>query len=271
VKAPICYYQARQGSPALAATVAGGSYYKTGTSNISSDWTAVVNYVKGHAYDNKGSLQIGFRRNSQGGHAINFLRYEEVNGQARIYAYDNNFPNAETYFYKDSSGYVRQAPYETFSGPIDCIALRDVATYYSRVGSFDTTHVIYAEKDAIAISSVSVFPMDGGVELGEYVMYEIPSSYSSVTITPLVDNAEFVYLDDTYSFGEVDADTVGRLVLATTEEIGASPQSNFTIQNPGGDDGKKYISLWGKTTKYESNFWNWLLVIICFGWIWMAF
>jgi hypothetical protein len=31
------------------------------------------------------------------------------------------------------------------------------------------------------------------------------------------------------------------------------------------------IKLWGKTTKYPSNFLNWLLVIVCFGWIWMAF
>ncbi|MDR1734222.1 MAG: InlB B-repeat-containing protein, partial [Oscillospiraceae bacterium] len=31
------------------------------------------------------------------------------------------------------------------------------------------------------------------------------------------------------------------------------------------------IHLWGKHTKYESNFINWLLVIICFGWIWMTF
>ena len=31
------------------------------------------------------------------------------------------------------------------------------------------------------------------------------------------------------------------------------------------------ISLWGKLTKYESTFWNWLMVIFLFGWIWMAF
>jgi hypothetical protein len=31
------------------------------------------------------------------------------------------------------------------------------------------------------------------------------------------------------------------------------------------------IRLWGKTTKYASNFLNWLLCIVCFGWIWMAF
>jgi|GEM_PF-4233615 len=34
---------------------------------------------------------------------------------------------------------------------------------------------------------------------------------------------------------------------------------------------QKYIRLWGKTTKYAANFWNWLLCIFCFGWIWMMF
>ena len=33
----------------------------------------------------------------------------------------------------------------------------------------------------------------------------------------------------------------------------------------------KMIKLWGKTTTYVSNFGNWLLCILCFGWIWMAF
>lgn len=36
-------------------------------------------------------------------------------------------------------------------------------------------------------------------------------------------------------------------------------------------DNTKYIKLWGKTTKYISNFGNWLMVIFLFGWIWMAF
>jgi hypothetical protein len=31
------------------------------------------------------------------------------------------------------------------------------------------------------------------------------------------------------------------------------------------------IRLWGKNTGYASNIWNWLLCILCFGWIWMAF
>jgi hypothetical protein len=39
----------------------------------------------------------------------------------------------------------------------------------------------------------------------------------------------------------------------------------------GAVDTTNYIKLWGKTTKYVSNFWNWLLCILCFGWIWMAF
>jgi uncharacterized repeat protein (TIGR02543 family) len=31
------------------------------------------------------------------------------------------------------------------------------------------------------------------------------------------------------------------------------------------------IRLWGKNTSRASNFMNWLLCIVCFGWIWMAF
>ena len=83
VKRPICYYQGRQGSYSANAIVAGGSTYLYGGSDISSDWQAVVNYVKSHKYDNTGLLQIGFRKNLEGGHAINFLRYENINGQDR--------------------------------------------------------------------------------------------------------------------------------------------------------------------------------------------
>ena len=31
------------------------------------------------------------------------------------------------------------------------------------------------------------------------------------------------------------------------------------------------IRLWGKNTKYASSFWNWLMCILLFGWIWMYF
>jgi len=37
-------------------------------------------------------------------------------------------------------------------------------------------------------------------------------------------------------------------------------------------DDSAYFKLWGKTTTYlKSDFWNWILLIVCFGWIWMAF
>jgi hypothetical protein len=34
---------------------------------------------------------------------------------------------------------------------------------------------------------------------------------------------------------------------------------------------KEYIKLWGKTTKWEKSPLNWFFLIVCFGWIWMAF
>jgi hypothetical protein len=63
-------------------------------------------------------------------------------------------------------------------------------------------------------------------------------------------------------------------VCGQTVETGTIPATGGG--GGGGDpvdpvDTTKYISLWGKTTGYVSNFLNWLLCIICFGWIWMAF
>ena len=249
VKEPICYYQAAQGSYSINSTVAGGTWYKTydpitgkGEINIDKDWNDVVNYVKNHNYDNKGSLQIGFRQQGVGGHAINFIRYEEVNGQPRIYVYDNNFPTVETYFYKDSDNQIRQAPYSTFSGPIDCIALRDVSKYFNEVDSFDSTRYIYADSNSVYISGVSVYPIDCGVEKGERVVFEISANVKQVTITPLVDNAEFTYLNKEYSFGNINNETVAVFKLANSNDSSMSePEMNIvnkseiitaTIQNP---------------------------------------
>jgi len=36
-------------------------------------------------------------------------------------------------------------------------------------------------------------------------------------------------------------------------------------------DPKQYFKLWGKVTRWEKTFWNWVLLIVCFGWIWMWF
>lgn len=195
VKQPICHYQGMQGSYATRATVAGGSFYLSNRYKIASDWQEVVDYVSNHSYDDSGLLQIGFRKNNQGGHAVNFLRYENVNGQDRIYAYDNNFPTQETYFYRDSSGSVRQTPVQTFSGAIDCIALRDCRKYFSTVEDFDATRVLYmAEKTARVEGEYTMTYMEVGPTDGEYVMYEIPANVDRVTIVPKIDNATFTYM-----------------------------------------------------------------------------
>ena len=229
VKKPICYYQGIQGQYALRATVAGGSFYKTGTNDIYSDWTAVVNYVKNHDYDGEGKLQIGFRKNNEGGHAINFLRYENVNGQDRLYAYDNNFPNRETYFYRGEDGNVYQTPVQTFSGAIDCIALRDVSVYFSIVGDFNASHVLYVAKDAATVEGYAYYYMEGSLDGVEYVMYEIPADVSGVRIIPAVDNADFIYMDTEYSFGSIGDDTYGVLTFASTDEHGVETPSSFKI------------------------------------------
>lgn len=221
VKQPICHYQRMQGSHAKRATVAGGSFYLSDDNeyDIASDWREVVSYVRDHSYDDTGLLQIGFRKNNHG-HAINFLRYENVNGQDRIYAYDNNFPTQESYFYRDSSGNVQQTPVQTFSGAIDCIALRDCRTYFNIVGDFDATHVLYMAKDAASVEGDYPYSyMEAGFSDQEYVMYEIPANVDSVIIIPHTDNASFVYMDETYSFGEVTEETRGELKLASEGSV----------------------------------------------------
>lgn len=212
VRTPICTYQAIQGSYRDGATVAGGSYYLTRVYDIQSDWQEVVDYVRNHEYDHTGALQIGFRQGDSG-HAINFLRYEVVDGEERIYAYDNNTPEIETYFYMDS-GNVFQAPESeaTFFGAIDCIALRDVQTYYNLVQDFDESNVLYGSEDSVFISEALAYPMES--DNAPYSMFEIPSDVEQITIIPLVDNATFTYLGQTYNFGNIDEDTVGILKLA---------------------------------------------------------
>ncbi len=241
VDAPICYYQPIQHSYSTNAMVAGGTNYKNRNKwDIASDWNEVINYVKNHSHDNKGDLQIGFRGKydyygtaKEGGHAINFLRYEEVNGQPRIYAYDNNFPDTETYFYKDSNGNIKQAPKATFDISIDCIALRSIPKYFDLAADYDSTRYIYAEKDSISIEGLDAYLMDGSTEMGSTVMFEVPAGVNQITIVPLVDNAEFEYLDESYSFGAVDVDTVGVFTLATSDDQGSGSSPSFTIENEG--------------------------------------
>ena len=234
VQKTICYYQDIQGSYSQKAIVAGGTRYKDGYNDITSDWSAVVNYVKSHEYDNTGELQIGFRQ-GKFGHAINFLRYENVNGEDRIYAYDNNFPDTETYFYKGSDGKIYQKPYSTFSGAIDCIALRSVEKYFDLAKKFNWLRVIYAWADSIEVKGVEGYPMEMG-DSGEYMMYEIPEGMDEVVIVPLTDNATFEYMDEDYQFGTVDDNTYGVFTLSISEE---NTDCSFVVK----DDGNKNDSV----------------------------
>ncbi|MBQ2963843.1 MAG: hypothetical protein IJE14_04195 [Clostridia bacterium] len=215
VKEPVCYYQNIQAKYAQNAIVAGGWYYKNGFPFISYDWNDVVNYVDNHEYDNKGTLQIGYRQ-GKSGHAINFLRYEVVNGQERIYAYDNNFPDTEVYFYKAENGDILQAPYATFDGAIDCIALRSVEKYFNSLSDYDATRYIFADENDISIPGAIKYPLDCGADK-ERVVFEIPDGEEKVVIVPLVENAEFEYLNVTYNFDQAEAGQAGEFTLAQDE------------------------------------------------------
>ena len=240
VKAPICHYQAIQGSKAQAAIVAGGSFYLNKKSDISADWSEVTGYVKDHSFDDKGTLQVSIRSGA-GGHAINFLRYSVVNGQERIYVYDNNCPDRESYLYKGLDGKVYQSPYSTFDDGIDCIGLRSVEKYFSIVGNyFDSndramqekylSHAIYAEKGTISVSGATEYLLEAGGTESEYVVFEIPEGCETATITPHVDNATFTYLDEEYSFGKINDETRGEFKLSDSAE---ENNASLTIQNEG--------------------------------------
>ena len=246
VKAPICYYQKLQGSKSKAAIVAGGSYYLNKKFDISSDWAEIVNYVKDHSFDDKGTLQVTTiswksKDDEYGAHAVNFLRYSVVNGQERIYVYDNNIPNKETYLYKGLDGKVYQAPSSTFADGIISIDLRSVEKYFSIVGNyFDSndramqekylSHAIYAEKGAISVSGATEYLFIAGDTESEYVVFEIPEGCETATITPHVDNATFTYLDEEYSFGKINDETKGEFKLSDSAE---ENNASLTIQNEG--------------------------------------
>ncbi len=225
VKKPICYYQRRQSSSTI---VAGGRRYKNQKTNAASDWSEAVNYVKSGNYNNKGKLIISVKY-GKFGHAVDFLYYKEVNGQQRIYVYDNNIPSIETYFYKGTDGKIYQAPNKTFPYS-DCIAVRSFDECIAHAGDYDGTHVIYAEDGAISVEGAVPTPMDCGTE-SAYVLFEIPENYCEVIITPLTDNAEFSYMDETYSFGEINEDTYGTFTLASDLDGATDSTQKLFIEN----------------------------------------
>lgn len=215
----ICHYQAIQGPYIKFANVAGDCYEDLNNLNTPLlDWISVVNYVKDSKHNNKGDLILDCQgeymsngKKKTGGHAINFIRYENVNGQDRIYVYDSNFPNEETYFYKGNDGNIYEAPKSTFTGKITRIGLMSVEKYLKKIKNFDPSRAVYAKSGTISIEGVESYPMMGGED---GVMYEIPDGVEHITITALTEDAEFEYLGNTYNFSQVDEDSAMIFELA---------------------------------------------------------
>ena len=227
VKEPICHYFLIQGPTERKSMVAGGNIDLQNKTDINADWNACVNFVKNHKYDNKGVLNVGMWFKGGGGHAVNFLYYKEVNGQQRIYVYDNNFPEIETYYYIGSDGYVHQAPKQTTNKPIIGIDLMDTNKYFTLARSFDAKHYIYANKNEITVEGAKMYYMKCGPESSSYVMYEIPENATEVSVTPLVKNASFEYIDNSYSFEEVNSKTYG--ILTIPSKAIAGQKAEFEI------------------------------------------
>ena len=238
VKNLICYYQDAQCKYVRQATVAGGRYYKYLTWDVEADWSEVVNYVKNHNYDNTGLLQIVIYKNYDGisGHAVNFLYYKVVDGQERLYAYDNNYPDIETYFYQGSDGRVYQAPRTAYSNGVDTIQLVSVPRYFEVVEDYDFTRYISAEEGNIEVKGSTKYYEIGG-DGNARVIYEIPQGIDKATIIPLEDNASFEYLNYEYSFDEINDLTVGSLNLLSIGDVPTSTtfeilEIGFEIQSP---------------------------------------
>ena len=221
---PICYYQPIQGGYLSGAIVAGHE----GT--VSEQWRSAVDYVKDHSFDGTGALTVTIRTyvdGTQYGHALTFLRYEKVNGQDRIYAYDNETPTFDTYFYLTAEG-IRQGPEGAAYAPYPInykFDLNDVATYFENAKSYDPTHAFYAAKGSVEVKDVEGSYMLCGVGETPWLMYEFPADAKEVTVTPLTDDAAFTYMGKEYTFGKIADDTYATLTLAETEgETPAEPE-----------------------------------------------
>jgi len=80
--------------------------------------------------------------------------------------------------------------------------------------------------------------------------------------------------------GKTMTSTVGDSIMTTNVQLLvtnsngtpiATVNTNGTETPISQNSQKQYFKLWGKTTRWEKTFLNWILLIVCFGWIWMAF
>ena len=238
IMSTIHFYQKRQ-DPLLLDIVseAGHRYWASLGLNkdINKDWNEVISFVKQHSYDNRGNLVFDLHFRNGNCHSTNFLRYDKVDGQDRVYVYDNNFPFIEVYFYKGSDLKVYEyipnlfdPSLEGSSFEVDSVGLFNVNKYFAYVDQIETRDMIFAPINTIKVDDIKAFPICQGDESEEYVVFKVPSDKSSVTITPLVDNAEFEYLDETYSFGKIDEKTTATFVLSTSEETN---NATFSLHN----------------------------------------
>ena len=236
VRAPICHYHQIQGPGAERnSMVAGGSIDLTGTTNTIADWNSCVNYVSDHQFDDRGTLTVGMWYQNGGGHSVNFLYYDEVDGQQRIYVYDNNFPEDKTYYYLGENGLIYQAPLQTLKDGIIGLDLMNVSNYFALAEEFQMNQYVYANRNEIAVEGAKMYYMKCGPELSNYVMFELPDDLTQVKITPLVDGATFTYMGETYAFGKIDEDTCGILTLAEDEtETGSFAVENAPEEQPEG-------------------------------------
>lgn len=251
VSKPICHYQKIQGpGTEYESIVAGGNIDLNGVTDTKADWDACVDYVKNHKYDNAAKLNIGMWFKGGGGHAVNFLYYKEVDGQQRIYAYDNNFPDIETYYYMAKDGLIHQAPRETKSSGIIGLDLMDVENYFSLAEEFKAYKYVYADKNEILVEGATFYYMKCGSELGSYVMYQIPDNVEEIKITPIVDNATFTYCENTYSFDSVDSKTYG-VLKPLSEDDDADQLTEFEVVDA--PQKVKSVSIESVTMDYKSS------------------
>ncbi len=243
VTKPICHYLDVQGNVGprgsrgaeIEAIVAGGSLDLTGNVATISDWNACVSYVSGHEYDYTGALNIGMWYRAGGGHAVNFIHYNKVNGQDRIYAYDNNYPGVEVYYYMGSDGFIHEKSDSIGVENVDIkgFDLMDVRTYFEYADSMNNLrHYIYADKNEVVVKDAEdICYLKGADGLSEFVVYTIAEELEEAEVKPLEDDASFRYMGVEYYFEEVDEETYGTIeILPETAQDG--DEAEFKIYNP---------------------------------------
>ena len=165
-----------------------------------------------------------------------------MDGEDRIYIYDNNDPTHERYFCRDSSGMIGEKPVSSLS-QICSIGLWDCRTYFSLAPQFDLSHAVYMDLDAATIEGCSYYHMVCGSDNNKYVVYAIPSTQDRVVITPHRDYAEFIYMGCEYSFDVITDETRGELSFASSIPGAADENPVFRIYETGSAFGEPDFEL----------------------------